>query len=126
MQFPQAIRDRQSDYFAVFDDRIRRKLQATLSDTLIDEHRQRPLGQHSDALERLLNYFRRGGLAGKIGILQADPSQPGYQLVRFAGVRGGTAEILPGNIIPTLDEAYHAAFLLRIADLKASLPGENR
>lgn len=124
MQFPQTIRDRQADYVARFDDRLRRKLATTLTDALIEEHRLKPLGQHSDALERVLNYFRRGGLAGKIGIFQPDPAAPGYRLVRFAGTRGGTATLLEGETIPTLNEAYHAAFLQRIADLEADIAGE--
>lgn len=124
MQYPKTIRDRQADYFVRFEDRLRRRLATTINDALIEEHRLKPLGQHSDALDRLLNYFRRGGLAGKIGIFQPDPLKPGYRLIRFSGIRGGTATLLPGETLPTLNQAYHAAFLQRITDLKLSLTGE--
>jgi len=124
MQYPRTIRDRQLEYVLQFERRLARTLAPTITDAMIEEHRRKPLGQHSDALERVLNFFRRGGLAGKVGIFQPDPDQPHYRLVRFPGIRGGTATILDGPLLPTLAEAYHAAFLQRVADLEASLAGE--
>jgi len=124
MQYPLAIRDRQAEYVVMFERRLARTLAATITPEMIEEHRRKPLGQHSDGLERLLNFFRRGGLAGKIGIFQLDPLAPGYRLVRFSGVRGGTATLLDGDLIPSLPEAYHAAFLQRIADLTDRVEGD--
>ena len=122
MQFPAHVRDRQLEYFEKFDARIRKRLAGLVSPDLIEEHRRQPLGQHSDALDRILNYFRRGGLANKLGILRVSG---GFRLVRFAGVRGAPSQVLDGPLIASLDEAYHAAFLARIDDLNASLSGEN-
>lgn len=116
MEYPDAVLDRQTVYFGEFDRRIRRRLRALVSDAVIEEHRAKPLGQHSDALDRLLNYFRRGGMAGKLGIYQTAPGVAKYQIVRFAGVRGQPA-VIENEAFGSLNEAYHAVFLRRIADL---------
>lgn len=118
MEYPDPVRDRQLDYFAAFDQRIRARLRGLVSDAVIEEHRQRPLGQHSDALERLLNYFRRGGMAGKLGIFQPDPAVPQYRLVVFPGRRGVPAAV-EDEVFTSLNAAYHAVFLRRIAQLQA-------
>ena len=123
MELPQQPLDRQALYFERFDARISRKILALIDADLIEEHRRRPLGQHSDRLERVLNYFRRGSLAGKVGILRLSYSPEQYQLVRFAGARGQPSEVLAGPLLTSLDEAYHAAFLLRVADLAAKVSG---
>lgn len=120
MQHPAAVRDRQLDYFEAFDRRIRAQLRTLVSDAVIEEHRLKPLGQHSDALDRLLNYFRRGGMAGKLGLYQERPGQPVYKIVRFSGSRAQLSTIEHDHVYTTLDEAYHAVFLRRIAELLAS------
>lgn len=124
MDFPYPVLDRQIEYYSRFDERIRRRLVRTITDDVIAEHQAKPLGQHSDPLERLLNYFRRGGLAGKLGILREGRDPGNFRIVRFAGVRGQPAQIIQGEQITSLDQAYHEAFLLRIAELRASLEGE--
>ena len=116
MEYPDAVLDRQAVYFGEFDRRMRQRLRALVSDAVIEEHRLKPLGQHSDALDRLLNYFRRGGMAGKLGIFQAVPGVETYQIVRFAGARGQPA-VVENEAFGSLSEAYHAVFLRRIADL---------
>lgn len=126
MEHPFPIRDRQLEYFTLFDERMRRRLAASITDDLIAEHQRKPLGQHSDGLERLLNYFRRGGLANKIGILRVSGPGGPYRLIRFAGARGQMSQIIDGPEATTLAEAYHAAFLQRIADLRASLTGDKQ
>lgn len=124
MDFPFPVRDRQFEYYGEFDVRMRRHLAANITDDIIAEHKAKPLGQHSDALERLLNYFRRGGLASKIGILKLEGGEQGFKLVRFAGMRGSMSQVIDGPVLTTLHEAYHAAFLQRIEDLHASLKGD--
>lgn len=126
MDFPFPIEDRQTEYFVKFDERIRKQLLTIITDDLIEEHRRKPLGQHSDALDRLLNYFRRGGLANKIGIVKEQGTEDRYHIIRFAGGRGQPSRIIDGPSITTLQQAYHAAFLQRIADLRDSLSGDNK
>lgn len=120
MEVPDQIVDKQLDYYAEFDRRIRAHLKTLVSDQVIEEHRKKPLGQHSDALDRLLNYFRRGGMAGKLGILQDDPATPEYKLVRFSGACGVPSEVEEGTTYASLNEAYHAVFLRRVQELLAN------
>lgn len=116
MDYPFDATDRQLDYYAEFDRRLRRHLRTLVSDAVIEEHRRKPLGQHSDPLDRLLNYFRRGGMAGKLGLHQPDPGTPSYHIVRFSGARG-VPSVIEDESYGSLDEAYHAVFLRRIDDL---------
>lgn len=126
MDFPFPVIDRQADYLVRFDQRLRRKLLADIDSELIEEHRRKPLGQHSDRLERLLNYFRRGGLGGKIGILRHEAGVERYRLVRFCGLRGQSSTALNGPHLSCLADAYHAAFLQRVADLQAACAGDEK
>jgi branched-chain amino acid transport system permease protein len=119
MDFPYPVIDRQLQVYQEFDQRIRRKLRLLVSDAVIEEHRCKPLGQHSDALDRLLNYFRRGGMAGKYGLLQSDPGAADYRIVRFSGARGAMSTVEDEPLTGSLNAAYHAVFLRRIADLLA-------
>lgn len=118
MQVPDQVLDKQNDYYREFDRRIRRHLRALVSDALIEEHRNKPLGQHSDALDRLLNYFRRGGMAGKLGILrEGTAAAPCYRIVRFSGARGVASQVETEQRYAALADAYHAVFLRRCAAL---------
>lgn len=109
-------------YMAAFDKRIRERLRALVSEEIIEEHRRKPVGQHSDVLERLLNYFRRGALKGKLGLFQADPNVPSYQIVRFSGSPAIPPVVEGNEVFDSLDAAYHAVFLRRIAELMADNP----
>lgn len=125
MQVPDQIVDKQNDYYREFDRRIRGYLRTLVSDEVIEEHRKKPLGQHSDALDRLLNYFRRGGTAGKLGIVRDSSPRPAsprpvYKLVRFSGARGLPSQVEEDKVYASLDEAYHAVFLRRVSDLMAN------
>ncbi len=46
--------------YARFDARLAAQIARSITPALIEEHRRAPLGAHSDALARVLNYFRRG------------------------------------------------------------------
>lgn len=119
MDYPYEAPDRQSAFFAAFDRRIRQSLKALVNEAMIEEHRAKPLGQHSDALERVLNYFRRSSMAGKLAIYRADPRIESYGLVRLSGCREVPSEQVPGIAFASLNEAYHAVFLSRIEELMA-------
>lgn len=126
MLYPFPLRDRQLEYYEWFDARMRRRLLDLVTDDIIGEHQAKPLGQHSDPLDRLLNYFRRGGLANKVGILLDPGGRKSFRLVRFSGVRGAPAHVLDGPEYSDLNAAYHGAFLQRVADLRASLDGDKQ
>lgn len=114
------IVDKQEIYYRRFDKRLRDKLKSMVTPELIEEHRLKPLGQHSDALARLLNYFRRGEMADKYAIMRDPDNFNHYSIVAFSGVRGAPPRMVDDKIYENIDEAYHAVFLLRINDLMES------
>ena len=117
MEYPFESHDRQLVFFKEFDRRIRLSLRKLVSDAVIEEHRRKPLGQHSDALERLLNYFRRGSMAGKLALYRADSRDQCFGLVRLSGRREVPSERVPDIAFTSVNEAYHAVFLSRIEAL---------
>ena len=113
------IHDKQAIYFRRQDKMIRDHLKTLVTDELIEEHRLKPLGQHSDALERLLNYFRRGPVPDKYAVMAIKPFEA-YRVVALAGRRGIPPRLVEDRVYATLEEAYHAVFLRRINDLLES------
>ena len=109
-------RDRQQVFFERFDRRIRDELKPLVTDAIIEEHRRKPSGRHSDALDRLLNYFRRAGIADKYAILAVRPFAE-YRVVRLSGRRGVRPTPVGDETYASPDEAYHAVFLKRIQAL---------
>jgi len=115
------IADKQLVYLRLFDKRIRDALKTTINPELIAEHKAKPLGQHSDALDRLLNYFRREEMPDKYAILRVGHLRAcTYKVLAFSGRPGHPPRVVDDKLYPTLDEAYHAVFLLRVNDLLAS------
>jgi hypothetical protein len=111
--------DRQLQVYADWDAKQRERIKALITDDLIEEHRAKPLGQHSDALERVLNYFRRQPVQGKYIIVATTPWQE-YRIGVLSGVRGKTAEILDGETFATEEEAMHGVFLRRVRELRGA------
>ena len=71
--------------YARADRRLRDQLGRMDLDALLEEHRQLPYGPHSDALARLLTYFRRAETSGKYVIYsRATPA---------AGASGGSITV---------------------------------
>lgn len=113
------IRDKQAIYYRRFDKQIRDYLKSLVTDEVIEEHRQHPVGQHSEALSRLVNYFRRGPMADKYAVFTVVPLSE-YRVVALSGQRGVPPRLVNDKTYATLAEAYHAVFLLRINDLMES------
>ncbi|NQU64034.1 MAG: hypothetical protein HQ517_07090 [SAR324 cluster bacterium] len=90
-----------------------------IADELIEEHRLNPVGQHSDALQRVVNYFRNGPVADKYAVLEVKPYQE-YKIVALTGERRKPPRTVDDKIYRTLNETYHAVFLRRVNDLLQS------
>lgn len=114
------ISDKQAIHFRRFDKRLRERLKALVTAEVIEEHRSKPLGQHSDALSRLLNYFRRAEVADKYAIMRQAGQFHSYKIVAFSGVRGAPPRLVDDRVYTDINEAYHAVFLLRVNDLMES------
>lgn len=112
--------DKQQIYYRRFQKRLRDRLKSLITPELIEEHRRNPLGQHSDALSRVLNHFRRGEVADKYAIMRQPGQFHAYKIVAFSGVRGAPPRLVDDRLYTDLNEAYHAVFLLRVNDLMES------
>ncbi|MFC0242734.1 branched-chain amino acid ABC transporter permease [Rhodopseudomonas telluris] len=110
------VEDKDQVYFRRFDKMQRDFLKRLVSDALIAEHKSKPLGQHSEALERLLIYFRRQGQIDKYAIMVLEEFKA-YRIVALSGHRGTAPRMVEDRNYETPDEAYHALFLRRVQDL---------
>lgn len=113
------IHDKQIIAHRRFDKRTRDHLKTLVTPEVIEEHRQRPQGQHSEALMRLLNHFRTASLVDKYALLAEQPFKR-YRVIALSGVRGVPPRMVDDKTYDQLDEAYHAVFLKRCQDLLES------
>lgn len=112
------VTDRQQLVHQDWTRKQRARLRALITDELIEEHRRKPLGQHSDALERVLQHFRTRPVGGKcIGVMTKPWSE--YRIGVLPGVRGQVATVLDEEVFGTEDEVLHGIFLRRVRDLMA-------
>ena len=91
-------------------------LKTLVCDEVIEEHRKKPLGQHSEALERLLLYFRRATQVDKYVIKCEEPFKK-YKIMALSGVRGRSPRLVEDKIYDSIEAAYHGVFLRRTQDL---------
>jgi branched-chain amino acid transport system permease protein len=104
-------------YFRRFDKMQREYLKSIISPELIEEFKARPVGQHSEALERLLNYFRRQPQNDKYAVMVVEQFKA-YRIVALSGVRGVAPRLVEDKIYPSIEEAYKGVFLRRVQDLQ--------
>lgn len=113
------IDDKDQLYFRRFDKIQRDYLKMLITPEIIEEHRCQPLGQHSEALERVLLYFRRTKMEDKYALHRAGPEGP-YKIIAFSGQRGVSPRLVDDREYATVDEGYHAVFMRRVHDLMGS------
>jgi branched-chain amino acid transport system permease protein len=99
---------------ATFHARMRAWLPELLTAEVIAEHRRTPLGQHSEPLQRILNYLGALPIDGKL-ITEHDGADHWFvsRLVGFPAVR---ADRILGPF-DTEGEAMDAVFRQRLADV---------
>jgi branched-chain amino acid transport system permease protein len=113
------ICDKDYLYHRRFDKMQRDYLKNLVCDEVIDEHKNKPLGQHSEALERLLLYFRRVPQNDKYAI-KRDVNSSTFKIVAFSGVRGMSPRLVEDKEYKTIEDAYHGVFVRRVYDLLES------
>jgi branched-chain amino acid transport system permease protein len=94
----------------------RARARALITNDLIEEHRRKPLGHHSDDLARLAFILGNGPHSGKYAIRVLEPFAA-YQIIRLSAERGRPPQLVDEVTYTSPDHAYHAIFLRRIADL---------
>lgn len=117
---PQHVVDRQLVVYEHWKSKQRRAIADLITDELIEEHRIKPLGQHSEKLERVLQYFRRQPQTGKYLGVMTSPWRE-YRIGVIAGDRGAPVRILDSPIFATEDAVLHGIFERRISDLREEL-----
>jgi hypothetical protein len=97
------------------------EIRPRVTPAIIEEHRKRPIGKHSDELERVLIYLRKHHLemAGKYILVCTKPHAE-YRIGTLTG-KPGPPDLLP-ETYPDRNEAEHAVILKRLADA-GLLPG---
>jgi branched-chain amino acid transport system permease protein len=111
--------DRQLEVYGHWSARQRERIRGLITVDLIEEHRAQPIGQHSDALERVLQYFRRQPTDGKYVVVMTRPWSE-YKIGVWPGKRGESVKIIEDETYPSETTALHAVFLRRISDLRKS------
>lgn len=120
------LRNRDEECYRVFDVHIRKKLGALVNEELIREHAANPMGPHSDALSRVLNFLRRGPVPGKLAVFAEQPFGP-YRILRLTGQRGRRPDFLDERRFASLAEIYHQIFLIRLAEsLDQAIPAREQ
>ena len=102
-----------------FEKHLRSQLRTWITPEILQEHALKPLGQHSDHLERILTYFRKQPLANKY-VVYCEIPFTAYRIVALSGMPGVPPRLIDDKKYPSLDAAYHAVFLRRISDLKTN------
>ena len=113
------IRDKQTIATRRFDEWQRGELKALITDALIEEHRTTAGKRRSDALERVLTYFRRAAVADKYAVMMVR-SFAEYRIVALSGRRGVPPRAVDERAFVTFEDALHAVFVKRVQDLLES------
>ena len=108
--------DRQLLVYARFNEEQQAQMRPLITEDLIDEHRRRPLGQHSDTLMRLLNMFRR---APVFALYSRVPCRE-FQVIRLPVVEGSEPIPVDDIVYTDQNEALHAVFLRNLELLMRS------
>jgi branched-chain amino acid transport system permease protein len=67
----------------------------------------------------MLNYFRKAPIPDKYAVYCEVPFES-YRVVALSGLPGVPPRMVDDKVYPTLEQAYHAVFLRRVNDLRAS------
>ena len=113
------IADKQAIYLRRFDAALRAELKPLITDALIEEHRTTHGKRRSDALERVLTYFRTAPVADKYAILAVKPFAE-YRIVALSGRRGVPPRAVDDQVFTSPEAAQHGVFLKRVQDLMES------
>ena len=110
------VMDRDPVAMARWDERMRAAIRPLLTTDVIAEHQRDPRGPHSDALKRVLNYFRRSTALTPLVIVCTRPFQE-WRVARLTGVPGRGPVLIDQQTFDSQAAAMHAVFLKRAAEV---------
>jgi branched-chain amino acid transport system permease protein len=105
--------DRSKIAFARWDQRMRESLRPLLTRKIIAEHKRDPVGIHSDALDRVLNYFRRPNMLERHVIVCTRPFKR-WRVARMTGASGQGPLFADERTYNSEAKAAHAVFLMHV------------
>jgi branched-chain amino acid transport system permease protein len=108
--------DAEAIVLGMWDKRMRAAIRPLLTKKVIEEHRRDPAGSHSDALKRVLNYFRRSAGLPPYVIVCTEPFRE-WRVARLSGARGIPPSFVDERKFNSEAQAMHAVFLLRVEEL---------
>jgi len=108
--------DHEVEIFRLFMKNACAEMKPMVTDAIIEEHAADPLGRHSLDLEHLLVFMRQLPQEDKLVIL-AEEQDRRFRLFRLSGVRSLPGQIVGEKVYESEEEALHAGFLQRLADL---------
>ncbi len=108
--------DRSAIALARFEERTRLAIRQLITKKVIAEHKRDPLGDHSDALKRVLNYLRRGSALTPHVIVCTKPFRE-WRLARMSGERGKPPAFINELKYKSEAKAMHALFLKRVEEV---------
>lgn len=98
-----------------FDHFTRSYLLSALSDQLVEEHRNKPEGHHSEPLTRLLNWCHMRPLDQQYIVVHRSDGR--FEVARLSGKARSAPVPVDDQTYATVREARHAVFLQHIIDL---------
>jgi hypothetical protein len=107
------------------------KILPLIDEELIQEHRENPIGAHSNDLERVLNYFRRHPSMDNTYVILETEKIETFYIGKLTGNRGDKPEKLDDPLssideaeylpypLTSVEQAEHGVFLKRVDDLRS-------
>ena len=111
--------DKQVGVYLEFQRQLRARVRALITPELVAEHEANPLGPHSDALQRVQNYFRQQPQPGKYILVSITPWKE-YGIALLSGQRGELHKVLDTERFASEEAGLHGIFLRRVNDLGAA------
>lgn len=108
--------DRNELALEMWERRMREAVRPLLTKRLIAEHKRDPAGFHSDALQRVLNYFRRSARLGNHVVVCTRPFKE-WRVARLTGEAGRGPAFVDDRKFNSAAKAAHALFLLRVDEM---------
>ena len=110
------LRDRSVIAVERFEARTRASIRRLLTKKTIAEHKRNPLGDHSDALKRVLNYLRRSSTLTPYVLVCTKPFRE-WRLAQLSGERGKAPTFIDAPTYGSEAQAMHALFLKRVEEV---------
>jgi len=111
--------DRQLICLGRFVEKLATEVVELATPDVIEEHRRKPLGRHSDDLERIQNFFRK---APSYALYSRTPCRE-FQVIALPVVPGSGPAPIDDIVYTDEDEALHAVFLHHLALLGVPAEG---